>query len=445
LRHNISVYHLARNTTLNGSEYKAADSYVVPLHQNEYRFIRSLFEPVKSFTDSVFYDISTWVLPMSFNIKYSSYTNPKDADLLKGELLTALPENKGSFPETVNPYAWLMEWNEYFAPKALYELQNSGIIARVATDKFSCKADGSLKEFTYGTILIPASGQNMSSDAIKAKLSAIASKCGVKFFSVETGLTPAGIDLGSNAFIVLHQPSIALITGEGSQSAVVGEIWHLLDSRFGIQISLITPSRFSNIDLDRYNVVIVAGSPDISQQGIENLRTWNRRGGTIIAVENGNSWLVKNKLAEIDFVPKANSKIKNGVYLNRANDNQAQLIPGSIFETKLDLTHPLCYGYDRAVLPVFKSSETVASKDQNAYNNPVVYTSDPLLSGYCTKANTDRIKGSAFASVHGSRVISLYDDPNFRAIWYGTSKIFLNAIFFGQIIGSGAQEYSSEE
>jgi len=37
-------------------------------------------------------------------------------------------------------------------------------------------------------------------------------------------------------------------------------------------------------------------------------------------------------------------------------------------------------------------------------------------------------------------VISLSDNPNFRAFWYGTNKLFLNAIFFGHTIDSGATE-----
>lgn len=62
-----------------------------------------------------------------------------------------------------------------------------------------------------------------------------------------------------------------------------------------------------------------------------------------------------------------------------------------------------------------------------------MYTSSPLLSGYCTRENIDRIKGSPFASVHGNRVISIYDNTNFRAIWYGTNKIFMNAVFLGRL------------
>ena len=81
-----------------------------------------------------------------------------------------------------------------------------------------------------------------------------------------------------------------------------------------------------------------------------------------------------------------------------------------------------------------KTGNTVARMDQNIYNNPLVYTSSPLLSGYCTLDNLERIKNAPFASVHSNRVISLYDNTNFRAYWYGTNKVFMNAIFFGQIL-----------
>ena len=147
-----------------------------------------------------------------------------------------------------------------------------------------------------------------------------------------------------------------------------------------------------------------------------------------------NNWLSENKLAEIEFIPSVTSKIEDGIYSNRNGDRQLHRIPGSIFETKLDLTHPLCFGYTLDKLPVFKTGAPAVQKDANIYNNPVIYTAKPLLSGYCSKENVERIVGTSFASVHGNRIISIYDNTNFRAIWYGTNKIFMNALFFGQMM-----------
>jgi hypothetical protein len=195
-------------------------------------------------------------------------------------------------------------------------------------------------------------------------------------------------------------------------------------------------SRFRSVDPGRYNVIIIAGNPEIGSSGLEKIRLWNRDGGTIIGYESGNNWLVRNKLADIEFIARTQNKKKESIYSNREGDRQAQIIPGSIFETELDLSHPLCYGYTRSVLPVFKSTTSVANKNSDIYNNPVTYSGHPLLSGYCSDENIDRIKGSAFASIHNNRIISIYDNTNFRAIWYGTTKIFMNAIFFGQLMGT---------
>jgi hypothetical protein len=445
VQHQIKIFRLGKDINKNGITYKSEFSYIVPLKQNEYRFIRSLFEPVKAFTDSVFYDISTWVLPMSFNICYAGISAANEMAGLIGNEITQTPEAEGRLIASKDSYAYLFEWNEYYSPKALYKLQNAGVIARVSTDKFICNIGKSKKEFSYGTILIPATGQKTAGEDLFKLLGSVAQDCGIIIYGVNTGLTPEGIDLGSNAFTILKKPSVMMFVGEGANSSEAGEIWHLLDTRFNIPVTMITPSRAGTVNFDRYNILILTGSPELSPAIVESIRIWNRKGGTIIACENGNNWLSKNKLAEIEYVPSASSKIKDGTYINRSGDGQVQQIPGSIFETKLDLSHPLCYGYIRDILPVFKSGATAAKKDVNIYNNPVTYAANPLLSGYCTKENTERIKGTSFASIHGNRIISIYDNPNFRAIWYGTNKIFMNAIFFGQLMGNTGSEDESNQ
>jgi hypothetical protein len=434
LQHQIKVFGTSRDFTRNGIQYKAGNSYVVPLKQTEYRFIRSLFEPVKEFTDSAFYDVSTWVLPMSFNLNFADLTFSKELAGLVGSEITIPPVFSGRLVSSGNPYAFLFEWSEYYSPKALFALQNSGLITRVSMESFVYD-DGILKKgFSAGTIVIPASGQAISGIELSELMEKTAKDCGIIIYGVKTGLTKDGIDLGSNRIIVLSKPSVAMVAGDGTNSTDAGEIWHLMDTRFRIPVTMISSSRFNMVDLKRYNVLIITGSPDINAAGVENIRAWNRNGGILIGYEGGNNWLSRNKLAEIVFVPEVSDSKKDGIYLNRTADRQTQQIPGSIFATKLDLTHPLCFGYTRDFLPVFKSTTTAAEKDSNIYNNPIQYTSEPLLSGYCSKKNISRLKGKSFASVHDNRVISLYDNTNFRAIWYGTNKVFMNALFFGQVI-----------
>lgn len=70
-----------------------------------------------------------------------------------------------------------------------------------------------------------------------------------------------------------------------------------------------------------------------------------------------------------------------------------------------------------------------------SYANPLMYTASPLASGFISKANEAKLRGTAaadIAAVGAGCIISLVDNSNFRAFWYGTNKLFLNSIFFGQ-------------
>ncbi len=70
--------------------------------------------------------------------------------------------------------------------------------------------------------------------------------------------------------------------------------------------------------------------------------------------------------------------------------------------------------------------------DKKSYNNPIQYTSNPLLSGYISKENAKVIKNTVPFKVQRfgrGRVIVFTDNTNFRAFWYGTNKLLMNHYF----------------
>ena len=88
-------------------------------------------------------------------------------------------------------------------------------------------------------------------------------------------------------------------------------------------------------------------------------------------------------------------------------------------------------------MPIFRNSTIFIKPDSQSYNNPIVYSQNPLLSGYVSKENLDLIKGSSVVKIKRNgkgRIIYLTDNTNFRAFWYGTNKILMNAIFFSEIM-----------
>jgi hypothetical protein len=112
---------------------------------------------------------------------------------------------------------------------------------------------------------------------------------------------------------------------------------------------------------------------------------------------------------------------------------------GTIFKADLDLTHPINYGLKRTQMPIFRNHNNVFELHENPYGSPVRYISEPLVAGYVSEQNLDRIANSAAVNVYSSgagKVVAFVDNPNFRAYWWGTNRLFINAILFGDLINS---------
>ena len=109
--------------------------------------------------------------------------------------------------------------------------------------------------------------------------------------------------------------------------------------------------------------------------------------------------------------------------------------------SKLELSHPMAFGYYRENLPTFRRGNVIIKPSEALFANPGIYTDEPLVSGWISDANLEALKGTSTIRVNGygrGRAISLVDNPNFRAFWYGTNKLLMNAIFFGSIINNSS-------
>jgi hypothetical protein len=144
-------------------------------------------------------------------------------------------------------------------------------------------------------------------------------------------------------------------------------------------------------------------------------------------------------VADLKFKKNNNDSILTIAYGDLPKFRGAQVIGGAIFNMEIDPTHPLAYGYDQWTLPVFKSGTLILEPAKNSISNPFRYTKNPLLSGYVSASNLELISGSPAVSIStfgSGKVICFTDDYNFRAFWYGTNKIFINSVFFGDKIAT---------
>jgi hypothetical protein len=167
---------------------------------------------------------------------------------------------------------------------------------------------------------------------------------------------------------------------------------------------------------------------------VEKLKVWVRNGGTLIGYRNAARWLSKEKFISLDFKKRKNDTINGISFEDKSLQSGAQVIGGAIFEAKIDRSHPINFGYKNDKIALFRNTTLFIKPDKKSYNNPIQYTSSPLLSGYISKENSALIQNTVpfkAQRMGKGRVLVFTDNTNFRAFWYGTNKLFMNAIFFG--------------
>jgi hypothetical protein len=422
-RHKIKFHELKDDFKSNGKNYRKGYSYVVPKNQKQHRLINAMFEKRTTFQDSLFYDVSAWTFPLAFNLDYDLSAS---AGKLGNEVTDLKP--KRTVPPATSNYAYLMEWHDYNSPKALNSILMQGIRAKVGMKQFSLAG----KDYDYGTILIPVQNQEIDATKLSEAIKKIAMDANVTITAVSTGLSK-GIDLGSNQFKAIEAPKVAMLVGEGVTPYDAGEIWHLFDQRFDMQLTKLDTRNFGRTDLSRYTDLILPNSFALDEDDAKKLRTWVENGGTLIAYKNTGRWLNSTKLMEMKFKTRKDTA-RNISFEERGDYRGAQVIGGAIFNTKLDRSHPIAFGYKNDLLPVFRNSTIFLEADADSYNNPIQYTNAPLLSGYISEPNLKDLAGTSAFKEKGlgrGTIIYFTDNHNFRAFWYGTNKLLMNAIFFG--------------
>ncbi|MCW3087336.1 MAG: zinc carboxypeptidase [Sediminibacterium sp.] len=438
LRHQVDIFKLKQDYTADGKTFKAGAAYVIPTDQKQFKIIKTVFEKTLEYKDSLFYDVTSWTMPLAFGLPYSEI---RAGGSLSGDKITRIEPPVLNIRAGTNPVAYAFRWNEYNAPQLLYRLQNKGIMTKVATQKFSTAVDGKDESFDYGTIIIPNGLQKIKGEALRALISESAAGTGVEIIGLSTGFSAGGIDLGSASFSNVKTPKVMMFGGTGTSATDVGEIWHLMDIRFNIPVSIVDVERFGAINPAKYNVIIMPSGTytGLDKSAQDKLKAWVSGGGTLVATEDATKYLATNGFTKVMFRPtedKKDSTLQLPYYL-RSDETRAKEMAGSLFEAKMDLTHPLCYGYKDPSVSIFKSNILFMDQNNEAYDSPVMYTDNPLQSGYLYRGYKNLVKNTAAINIDNlgrGKVISMVDNLNFRAFWLGTSKLFMNAVYFGDII-----------
>ncbi|MFN4079467.1 MAG: M14 metallopeptidase family protein [Saprospiraceae bacterium] len=432
--HGIETRRLATDLRIDGQVFSKESALFVPAEQLQYRLARAVFDRPKEFADSIFYDISAWTLPDAFGLRWSPVARKEWRAAWLGEresgMLSVVP------PATLTEqgvYGLLLPAESYDLPRAVVALHRAGVRMRLATSDFKYKGQA----FRRGSILIPMSGQSRSAESIYAEIQR-SGATDVYCTVMKDGQMDEGPDAGSDSFLHLKAPRAAMLTGAGVSNLSAGEIWHLLDTRFALPLTKIDAGRLNQTDLSKYTTLIM---PEGGYESInsEKIRAFVQGGGTLIGIGSALNWLHSNNL--LGYKLRENKEdiadLPRISYDQVSNLRQARRLAGAIFEADLDLTHPLCYGYERPKLALFYTQPLFVETPSGAYNTPAVLGASPRLAGYVPWRAERQAPGAAAVTVSASgrgRVIVFAANPTFRGFWFGTHRMLANALLWGGLV-----------
>lgn len=441
LQHQVEVLSITRDFTKDGVSFQKGGSFLIPVQQSQGKLVKTLFEKVTRFQDSIFYDVSAWTFPLAYDLSYAALSKEETASLASdAKAVTQIQRKSPSIVCNERAIAWVIEWQQANAPTLLYQLLQKQIAVKINTSSMDYNSDQGLVTAAEGSLWIPLQGQTMAVQDIASWLKEKALSLGVNVSSMMDGTQAQGVSLGHPSICKAALPTVITLVGQGINAYDAGELWHFMDQRLGLALTMADKKDLNKVSFDRYNtLILVDGSyNDLQESSIKKIEEFVKKGGKIIAMGNSLDILKNKSLIKLDKVDNPKNKDNGQSYAQADDIHGSSILGGAIFNTTADLSHPLCFGLADDQLALFKQGTDVYKAPDNAFASPIRYSSqNPLLSGYSPRGFEDRLKGSPAAMTFGAgngTIMCFPDNLLFRGYWWGGFRVFANALFFGNMI-----------
>jgi len=433
LQHQITVEALSTAVTVDGQRFEPGSAYVVPTAQPQFRLVHSIFADTPPIKGDVFYGSTSYAIAPAYGVAFAG----SRSRIGGGARVTAVAPAQGGVVGGQAGYAYVLDWRDYNASRALYALQAKGVLTRAAFQPFTAATAQGEQSFGYGSVVVPVAGQPLAGAELLAAVDAAARSSGVHIQALSSGHSRGGIDLGSDSVKALRKPAVALVMGEGVSATEIGSAWFLLDQHLQLPASKIDPAQLGKITLDRYTTIVLAGGTyaGVDATAVAALKRWINAGGSLITYGTAARWAIEQKLSDEVLGPEE----KEPEAARRAFGDQRDIaaierVSGNILSADVDNTHPLGFGVPRRQLAVNKENGLSFQPSRNPFSTVVRIDDTPKVNGYLSDRNRSRVAGAAWLVVSPQgqgNVVLFADDPAHRKYWHGTERLLLNAIFFG--------------
>lgn len=421
----------------------ASGTFLIHTDQPRHLFLNTIFQRRLAIEDSVMYDMATWSAPLAYNLDaYWSPTRPRVATTAVAEA----PAYPSDVRQADAGYAYVIDWRQRYAPKALAMLWEAGYRVRAAHQPFG---DGT-RTYSEGTLIVLLGRNQEKRETAAADMRRIAASAGVEIVGMGTGRMETGIDLASSDSRPLKKPTVAMLLDTPFSSYTAGQVWYLFDQETGFGLTRLRADDFAGTRLSDYDVLILPGtygnaSSVLDSTQVARLQAWVRDGGTLVATENSALFLTKDcsGLTSVQrAVRSAAEEDDDGAarpdpsaytrYAAREDSSGLARIPGSALGGRIDTSHPLAFGLPDRLYSLKASTD--ALEPSETLHTVGYYDTDPatlLTSGYASAENLRNLAGKTFAAVQPigrGQVVFLIDNTQYRMFWLGPARLMQNAV-----------------
>src|SRR5574340_886488 len=449
-----------------------AGSIVVPLAQPAGRLVRNLLErrvPMnaafiqeqerrrkKRLPDQI-YDVTGWSLPALFGLDCVGASRA-----LTGETRAyAAPANDTAAPLRAARVAWLMPWGTGTAGAAVEALR-AGLKVRVAEAGFRLGE----RSWPAGAAIVRVSENPENAREV---LDGILRRHAVRAVGVDSAFVEEGVSLGSERVHLLSAPRVLLVWDSPASSTSAGWARWVLERRYAQPVSAVRVGRIGEVDLRRYDVVVLPAGDygeTIGRGNLRRLRAWIEAGGTLVALGEASRWLTREKVGLLatktelrDGRPEAEPKPddaearpagakEEGVKEKDRNEpfdlaraiepekERPDAIPGALLRVVLDQEHWLSEGLGGAVDVVADSRRVFTPLKLDRGTNVGLYATkaDLVVAGYAWPDVRDLLAQKAYLMhqpMGEGHVVAFAEDPNYRGYAETTELLFMNAVLLG--------------